>query len=96
LRQSDGKSNDGRRLERIPRDTKTSTNPTNRERVFITGAANRDFHTFNRCFRDHPEYDVSTAPGPRSRSGYAQLQDLSATINGGSCDSIIGLSTRYR
>jgi hypothetical protein len=31
----------------IPRDTKTSTNPTNRERVLITGAADRDFHTFN-------------------------------------------------
>jgi predicted GTPase len=42
----------------IPRDTKTSTNPTNRERVLIMGAAGRDFHTFNVCFRDNPDYEV--------------------------------------
>jgi len=29
-----------------------------RERVLILGAAGRDFHTFNLCFRDHPEYEV--------------------------------------
>jgi len=28
------------------------------ERVLILGAAGRDFHTFNVCFRDHPNYDV--------------------------------------
>ena len=37
---------------------KTSTARTNRERVLIMGAAGRDFHTFNVCFRDHPEYEV--------------------------------------
>ena len=36
----------------------TSTNPSNRERVLIMGAAGRDFHTFNVCFRDNPEYEV--------------------------------------
>lgn len=29
-----------------------------RERVLIMGAAGRDFHTFNTCFRDRPEYEV--------------------------------------
>jgi predicted GTPase len=42
----------------IPRDTKSSTHPTDRERVLIMGAAGRDFHTFNVCFRDNPEYEV--------------------------------------
>ena len=42
----------------IPMDTKTSTNRTNRERILIMGAAGRDFHTFNVCFRDNPEYEV--------------------------------------
>ena len=37
---------------------KTSTARTNRERVLSMGAAGRDFHTFNVCFRDHPEYEV--------------------------------------
>ena len=37
---------------------KTSTTRSNRERVLIMGAAGRDFHTFNVCFRDHPEYEV--------------------------------------
>ena len=37
---------------------KTSTARSNRERVLIMGAAGRDFHTFNVCFRDHPEYEV--------------------------------------
>lgn len=37
---------------------KTSTAGTNRERVLIMGAAGRDFHDFNVCFRDHPEYEV--------------------------------------
>ena len=36
----------------------TSTNPSNRERVLIMGAAGRDFHNFNVCFRDNPEYEV--------------------------------------
>ena len=30
----------------------------NRERVLIMGAAGRDFHTFNLCFRDDPAYEV--------------------------------------
>ena len=43
----------------IPRDSrKSSTTRSNRERVLIMGAAGRDFHTFNVCFRDHPEYEV--------------------------------------
>ncbi|HUK41158.1 MAG TPA: hypothetical protein VLX11_08950, partial [Candidatus Acidoferrales bacterium] len=28
------------------------------ERILIMGAAGRDFHTFNVCFRDKPEYEV--------------------------------------
>src|SRR5215471_4266638 len=36
----------------------TTTDPTHRERVLIMGAAGRDFHTFNVCFRDNPEYEV--------------------------------------
>ena len=28
------------------------------ERVLILGAAGRDFHTFNVCFRDNPDYQV--------------------------------------
>jgi predicted GTPase len=36
---------------------KTSTARA-RERVLIMGAAGRDFHTFNVCFRDNPEYEV--------------------------------------
>jgi hypothetical protein len=35
-----------------------STTRSNRERVIIMGAAGRDFHNFNVCFRDHPEYEV--------------------------------------
>ena len=30
----------------------------NRKRVLILGAAGRDFHTFNVCFRDDPNYEV--------------------------------------
>ena len=37
---------------------KTSITCTNRERVLIMGAAGRDFHTFNVCFRDNPAYEV--------------------------------------
>ena len=37
---------------------KTPTTCTNRERVLIMGAAGRDFHTFNVCFRDNPAYEV--------------------------------------
>jgi len=32
--------------------------PAQRERVLIMGAAGRDFHTFNVCFRDDPDYEV--------------------------------------
>jgi len=43
-----------------------------RERVLIIGAAGRDFHTFNVCFRDHPAFDViaftaAQIPGIESR-----------------------------
>ena len=43
-----------------------------RERVVIMGAAGRDFHTFNVCFRDQPEYQVvaftaAQIPGIESR-----------------------------
>ena len=62
----------------IPRDTKTSTNRTNRERVLIMGAAGRDFHTFNLCFRDNPEYEVvaftaAQIPGIENRCYPASL-----------------------
>ncbi len=36
----------------------SSTTRSNRERVLIMGAAGRDFHDFNVCFRDNPEYEV--------------------------------------
>ena len=29
-----------------------------KKRILIMGAAGRDFHNFNTCFRDNPEYDV--------------------------------------
>src|SRR5574337_592593 len=32
----------------------------NRKKVLIMGAAGRDFHNFNVCFRDNPEYEVIT------------------------------------
>jgi predicted GTPase len=35
-----------------------SRHTSNQERVLIMGAAGRDFHTFNVCFRDNPEYEV--------------------------------------
>ena len=43
-----------------------------RERVLILGAAGRDFHTFNTCFRDDPNYRVvaftaAQIPGIESR-----------------------------
>lgn len=56
----------------------TSTNPSNRERVLIMGAAGRDFHTFNLCFRDNPEYEVvaftaAQIPGIENRCYPASL-----------------------
>jgi predicted GTPase len=36
----------------------TCSNPANKTRVLIMGAAGRDFHNFNVCFRDNPAYDV--------------------------------------
>jgi predicted GTPase len=36
----------------------TARASSNRERVLIMGAAGRDFHTFNVCFRDDPAYQV--------------------------------------
>src|SRR3989337_3452372 len=29
-----------------------------RKKIIIMGAAGRDFHNFNVCFRDNPEYEV--------------------------------------
>ncbi|MDG6949932.1 MAG: GTPase, partial [Nitrososphaerota archaeon] len=53
---------------------------TPEKRVIIMGAAGRDFHNFNVCYRDNPEYRVvaftaTQIPGianrtyPRSLSG---------------------------
>ena len=47
-----------------------------RKRVLILGAAGRDFHTFNTCFRDDPNYyqvvaftaTIATGPSVRSKS----------------------------
>ncbi len=36
----------------------TMNNSSNRKRVLIMGAAGRDFHTFNLCFRDQPRSEV--------------------------------------
>ncbi len=56
----------------------TSTVRSNRERVLIMGAAGRDFHTFNVCFRDNPEYEVvaftaAQIPGIENRCYPASL-----------------------
>ena len=69
----------------IPRDTKTSTSRTNRERILIMGAAGRDFHNFNVCFRDNPEYDVvaftaAQIPGIEDRCHVATPVDLARLI----------------
>ena len=40
------------------RESKKTSTARARERVLIMGAAGRDFHTFNVCFRDNPEYEV--------------------------------------
>ena len=37
---------------------KEKMTPSRRKRVLILGAAGRDFHTFNLCFRDDPNYEV--------------------------------------
>ena len=49
-----------------------------RERTLILGAAGRDFHTFNVCFRDDPNYEVvaftaAQIPGIESRRYPASL-----------------------
>jgi predicted GTPase len=49
-----------------------------RERVLILGAAGRDFHDFNVCFRDDPEYEVvaftaAQIPGIEKRRYPAEL-----------------------
>ncbi len=49
-----------------------------RERVLILGAAGRDFHTFNVCFRDDPNYEVvaftaAQIPGIEERKYPASL-----------------------
>ena len=56
----------------------TSSARSNRERVLIMGAAGRDFHTFNVCFRDNPEYEVvaftaAQIPGIENRCYPASL-----------------------
>lgn len=38
--------------------SRSDTEPAKRERVLILGAAGRDFHIFNVCFRDDPNYKV--------------------------------------
>ena len=53
-----------------------------RERVLILGAAGRDFHTFNLCFRDNPNYEVvaftaAQIPGIESRHYPASLSGSS-------------------
>jgi predicted GTPase len=50
----------------------------NRERVLIMGAAGRDFHNFNVCFRDDPAYEVvaftaAQIPGIAGRRYPAEL-----------------------
>lgn len=50
----------------------SSHTASTRERVLILGAAGRDFHTFNVCFRDDPNYQVvaftaAQIPGIESR-----------------------------
>ncbi|HME60650.1 MAG TPA: GTPase, partial [Candidatus Binatia bacterium] len=52
--------------------------PSQRKRVLILGAAGRDFHTFNLCFRDDPNYEVvaftaAQIPGIESRRYPASL-----------------------
>jgi predicted GTPase len=37
---------------------KLRTTPNHRERVLIMGAAGRDFHIFNVCFRDNPDFEI--------------------------------------
>jgi predicted GTPase len=49
-----------------------------RERVLILGAAGRDFHNFNVCFRDNPDYEVvaftaAQIPGIENRRYPADL-----------------------
>lgn len=51
---------------------------SNRERVLIMGAAGRDFHIFNVCFRDQPRFEVvaftaAQIPGIAGRRYPAQL-----------------------
>lgn len=66
-----------------------STRATTPERVIIVGAAGRDFHIFNVCFRDDPNFQVVpfTAAQIPSIEGYseAQLKDLAATIAAADC-----------
>ncbi len=52
--------------------------PANPERVMILGAAGRDFHIFNTCFRDDPAYEVvaftaAQIPGIAGRRYPAEL-----------------------
>jgi predicted GTPase len=54
---------------------------SNRQRLLILGAAGRDFHTFNMCFRDDPNYQVvaftaAQIPGIEARRYPASLSGL--------------------
>jgi len=55
--------------------------PANPERVMILGAAGRDFHIFNTCFRDDPTYEVvaftaAQIPGIAGRRYPAELSGV--------------------
>jgi predicted GTPase len=57
---------------------RNETTAPRRERVLILGAAGRDFHTFNVCFRDDPSFEVvaftaAQIPGIESRQYPASL-----------------------
>ena len=61
----------------VDRDQLNTAKP-NRERVLIMGAAGRDFHTFNVCFRDDPRFEVmaftaAQIPGIAGRRYPAEL-----------------------
>ncbi len=59
-------------------DTSNKIASSKRERVLILGAAGRDFHNFNVCFRDNPDYEVvaftaAQIPGIENRRYPAEL-----------------------
>ena len=59
-------------------DTRNKIASSKRERVLILGAAGRDFHNFNVCFRDNPDFEVvaftaTQIPGIENRRYPAEL-----------------------